>query len=88
MQIFLLLKLKKFFFSRVKNTIVLLWPTNRKQFLEDMGLEHERTVYVWVCEYERVCMYVYKTCHQNERLIAVDEMVGQLTMLKTVYVSK
>lgn len=58
--------------STVKNIVVLLWPTSRKQFLEDMGLEHEATVYVWMCEYERVCMCVYKTCHQNERLIAVD----------------
>lgn len=63
---------KKKNFSRVKNTVVLLWPTSRKQFLEDMGLEHETTVYVWMCEYETVCMCVYKTCHQNERLIAVD----------------
>ena len=37
-----------------------------------MGLEHEITVYVWMCEYESVGMYVYKTCHQNERLLGVD----------------
>ena len=29
-----------------------------------MGLEHEITVYVWMCEYESVCIYVYMTVEQ------------------------